>query len=187
MLNSEDTAQEAVLRAVELKNKRKRRQRRLSALVVVICVCVVTVSIILITYQQSERDKGTISIDETDMPLAYPQIFNPNGTQNDTDLIPVFPRIVSVTISANMTDIELYLLNPEENACLLTFEIILSDTGETLCQTGFVEPSKYAGAQSLLRGLPKGEYDAAIIMRAYSPDSNAELGTERGEFVIVAK
>jgi len=184
MFDSKEIAQKALLRAAEIKETRKRRRYRLSVCAVLLCVCLAAVSILLVTYPSSV-DSGTIDIEETDMPLAYPQTTASDNIQ--TDEKPVFPKIVSVTISANKTEIDLYLLNPEENICLMSFEIILSDTGETLCQTGFIEPSMYAGAQSISRGLPKGEYNARIIIRAYSPDTRSEIGTEQGEFVIVAK
>jgi len=178
MFESKEIAKKALLRAAEIRAMRKRRKKRLGIVVVIVCVCVAGTVVTLLTAYHGAADRAVVTIGETGVPLAY--------TYAQTDTEPIFPIIVSITIPADETSIEPYLINPEQNECLLSFEIILSATGETLCRTGFVEPSMYAGIQSFSRGIPKGEHAATIIMRAYSHDTYSEIGTKQGEFVIIA-
>ena len=179
MFDSKEIAQKALLRADEIRAMRKRRKKRLGIVVVLICICVTGIVATLLIAYSGAADRGTVIIGEPGVPLAY--------TNKETGIEPVFPKIVSITIPADETSIEPYLINPEQNECLLSFEIILAGTGETLCKTGFIEPSMYAGIQSFSRGIPKGEHAATIIIRAYSRDTYSEIGTQQDEFVIVAK
>jgi hypothetical protein len=91
-----------------------------------------------------------------------------------------------VTVSADVLEVEMLLLNPEGNPYGLTFEIILKDTGEALYASGLVAPSMCIERITLRRALAEGRYEAVIIIRAYAQDNFTMLGETCMAVVIVA-
>ena len=67
------------------------------------------------------------------------------------------------------------LLNPETNACSLSFEIILQDTGDVIYKSGLVEPGMCIDKFILSETLETGEYKAAMLIRAYAAYGGDDL------------
>lgn len=93
--------------------------------------------------------------------------------------IPGYP---SIALPADKTDVQVALVNPEGNPCYFTFEIVLTDTGESLYKSKHVPPGKAVTDLTLTRGLPAGDYDAVIkittsSLETLSPMNGAEVKT----------
>ena len=98
--------------------------------------------------------------------------------------IPGYP---SITIPADTTDVNIVLTNPEGNPCYFTFNIVLDDTGESLYQSGMVEPGKAITNITLSRPLPAGTYDATIQISTNSlEDLSAMNGANVATELIVS-
>lgn len=85
------------------------------------------------------------------------------------------PGYASISIPANEQDVKISLLNPEENPCYFTFELVLDDTGETLYASKLVEPGKAIQEQTLSRSLDAGEYGATIKISTFSLKDQAQM------------
>jgi hypothetical protein len=97
--------------------------------------------------------------------------------------IPGYP---SITIPANTENVTVSLLNPEGNPCYLTFELVLSDTGETLYTSKMVAPGQVVSDITLSRSLDAGEYNATIkITTASLTDGTAMNGANVETILIV--
>lgn len=71
---------------------------------------------------------------------------------------------------------KLMLENPGNNHKLLTAELQLSATGETLYQSGALRPGSYLEEVALNRTLPAGEYPITVYLRAYREDTEELIG-----------
>jgi len=80
------------------------------------------------------------------------------------------PEIADFTVAAGTTGVDIPLYNPESNSCLMTFEIILTDTGETIFLSEPAEPGAAAGAVTLAKPLAAGSYGAVVKIDAYAPE-----------------
>ena len=94
-----------------------------------------------------------------------------NGSQPGIKI----PGYASISLPAGEKDVKISLLNPEENPCYFTFELVLDDTGETLYTSNLVEPGKAIREETLSRALDAGEYAATIKICTYSLEDNAQL------------
>lgn len=98
----------------------------------------------------------------------------------------VFPEFDSVTIPAETQNVKISLPNPEENNCYLSFAIILADTGEPIYASGMIKPGMCLEDITLQWGLPEGEYDAIMKIRAFAPKGFAEIDSKDIEFSLKA-
>lgn len=71
---------------------------------------------------------------------------------------------------------KLMLENPANNHKLLTAELVLDATGETLYRSGALRPGSYLEEITLLRALPAGEYPVTLYLRAYSEQTQKLIG-----------
>ena len=71
---------------------------------------------------------------------------------------------------------KLMLENPQNNHKLLTAELVLDATGETLYQSGALRPGSYLEEVTLTRPLPEGDYPVTVYLRAYSEDTKEPIG-----------
>ena len=94
---------------------------------------------------------------------------NPENKSGDEQGIKI-PGYGTVTLPANKTDVKMVLLNPEDNPCYFTFELVVED--ETYYTSGLVEPSKCIEDLKLAKPLKKGNYKAVLKVRAYSLDES---------------
>lgn len=104
--------------------------------------------------------------------------------QPDGIRIPGYPRI---TIPAGETKVSMNLMNPEGNPCYFTFELVLTDTEETLYTSKMVEPGKAITEVELSRGLEKGEYSAIIRISTASLKDGSPMNGANVETVLVAE
>ena len=70
----------------------------------------------------------------------------------------------------------LMLENPANNHKLLTAELVLDATGETLYRSGALRPGSYLEEVTLSRALPAGEYPVTIYLRAYNEQTQKLIG-----------
>ena len=98
--------------------------------------------------------------------------------------IPGYP---SITIAAGKEDVTMNLMNPEGNPCYFTFEIVLSDTGESIYKSAMVEPGKTISNVKLNHSLSAGEYKAAIKISTSSLTDGTAMNGANVETTIVAK
>jgi len=85
-----------------------------------------------------------------------------------------FPGDKSVTIPAGSTDMEIFLINPENSDYYVSFEIMMD--GKLLAATEIIPPGGQIRNFSLAEPLAKGEYEAALIVITYDAMSHAEMG-----------
>ena len=95
--------------------------------------------------------------------------------------IPGYP---SITIAAGKEDVT---MNPEGNPCYFTFEIVLSDTGESIYKSAMVEPGKTISNVKLNHSLSAGEYKATIKISTSSLTDGTAMNGANVETTIVAK
>ena len=98
--------------------------------------------------------------------------------------IPGYP---SITIAAGKEDVTMNLMNPEGNPCYFTFEIVLSDTGESIYKSAMVEPGKTISNGNLKHRLSSGEYKAVIKISTSSLIDGTTMNGANVETTIVAK
>ena len=79
------------------------------------------------------------------------------------------PELADFTVAAEATDAEILLYNPEGNVCLMTFEIILEDTGETIYLSEPIKPGAVIESVTLAKGLAKGVHKAVIKIAVHEP------------------
>ena len=133
-----------------------------------------------------------IALSDDPVPLAAPLMIDehakpytgaePEGVTGETVKVHI---IKEAAIPANTADVKMFLLNPEGNACNLTFEITEGD--ETLYKSGLVEPGKCIEDIKLSKGLAQGEYKALLIIRTYASDSLTQSSSVKIEFDLTVK
>lgn len=97
--------------------------------------------------------------------------------------IPGYP---SITIPADTKNVTVAFLNPEDNPCYFTFELVLKDTDEVLYTSKMVPPGQAIYEAELSRPLEKGEYNATIkITTASLEDGSAMNGADVETVLIV--
>ena len=79
------------------------------------------------------------------------------------------------------------LMNPEGNPCYFTFEIVLSDAGESIYKSAMVEPGKAISNVKLNHSLSAGEYKATIKISTSSLTDGTAMNGANVETTIVAK
>lgn len=98
--------------------------------------------------------------------------------------IPGYPTI---TIAAEETEVIMNLMNPEGNPCYFTFELVLTEAGETVYTSKMVEPGKAITNVTLSRPLEKGEYPAVIKITTASLEDGSQMNGANVETIIIAE
>jgi hypothetical protein len=76
------------------------------------------------------------------------------------------------------TDIlNIALRNPEGNPCYFQFELLLSESGESLYTSGLVPPGLVVIEQRLARPLPAGSYGLTIRISTISLANQAPMNS----------
>jgi hypothetical protein len=194
MFDSREISAKAQLRAEEIKAQKKIRQQQLKFAAAMIGVGAVASAVIvtntsvisklapLIDYSASEQ--YIITMDDNQIPLAGFQ-FHDDQYKPGSDF--TMPEYDSVTFSADTDRVSLLLFNSEENTCYLTFEIALTDTGESLYMSDMAAPSTCIEEITLARPLAKGNYKAELIIRAYDCENLAETQCTVTELHLIAE
>jgi hypothetical protein len=85
---------------------------------------------------------------------------------------------------AGTFDIPLRLLNPEGSGSDYAFEIAVG--GETLYASGLVGPGMCIEGIKLSKGLPKGDHEATLKIRAFKPGSATQVSGVEVVFTVVS-
>ena len=179
MPDAKKIAEMALARAEEIKNRARLRKKRMQAAAAVAGVCACTLVFTLARSLHSPIATGPeedgIIIAESQVPLAgFPFLL--------AEPVFVMPDLSGGVSSGEGAELDILLINPEENVCYLTFEIVLTDTGESVYKSHMVGPNMRIERVALSGTLEKGSHKAALLVRAYDLDGFAEIGTERSEF-----
>lgn len=79
-------------------------------------------------------------------------------------------------------DLSIRLINPEGNPCYFVFEMILTETNETIYSSKMIPPGSQLTSIDLNRSLPSGTYPAKVIVHTYEPETGTPMNT--GEIVF---
>ena len=77
------------------------------------------------------------------------------------------PGYSQVKMSAETSIVSTALFNPDDNPCYFQFNIVLTDSNESLYQSKLVPPGKSLSGIKLNRTMKKGTYNITIRMRSY--------------------
>ena len=159
------------------------KNKMMIAVIIVLCaIAAILVSVLFINKNRNNDDKFTPTLDSDAGDIQDNN--NSGGQQGQAIRIPGYP---SITIAADKENVTMNLYNPEGNPCYFTFEIVLSDTNETIYKSDMVEPGKAITNVKLKYGLAEGEHNAVIkISTASLTDGKAMIG-DYVETVLVAK
>ena len=97
------------------------------------------------------------------------------------------PGYTSVTIPAGASSVKMILLNPVSSAYNFSFEIILTDIGETIYTSGLVEPGMFIEDVTLTKGLAQGGYKATLQIRYYEPEGLTAVGGASIDFDLLVE
>lgn len=92
------------------------------------------------------------------------------GLSNEDPSRIMIPGMGTIHLAPGETQVDHVLLNPEGNPCYFQFRLVLTDTGETLYESGLVEPGKAILDFNLDRGLETGTYQAEVQISTFSVD-----------------
>lgn len=154
------------------------------AVIVLLCAVVavlVTVLVIRKDKNKDNDDKFTPTIDSDAGEIGTES--NYSGGQQGIR-IPGYP---SITVDAGKDNVTMNLFNPEGNPCYFTFEIVLSDSGETIYKSDMVEPGKAITNVKLQHPLATGEHNAVIKISTASLTDGKTMNGANVETVLVAK
>ena len=147
---------------------------------------VVAVAAVLALPPKDER----ISPEDERLPLAAYELPRPDesalpyGGDGSGIIIPDFGL---APVPVKMRDAAIVLPNPEKNSYGFVFEIYLRDTGETLYNSGLVEPGNCVENPALTRELSKGGHEAALLIRFYDESGLASGSGAEIQFVLLVE
>ena len=137
------------------------------------CFAVVVIGIMALYHANNLPE---IVLQDGQVPLGAPML--PDETvkpyKGEASSI-IIPEIGGFTIPADTEKVKMLLPNPEGNACDFTFEIVLTETGETLYTSGLVAPGMCVEDITLSRGLSQGGYGAVVKIQCYAPESGVAI------------
>ena len=190
MFDSKEIARLALLRAEEIKTEKKRNRNRWGS-AGILCGIGAAAAVMLTLFPLNSRSDYSLLIDDP-LPLAAPQI--PDVISMPfTEVEPwdnpgfIIPHYDSVTIAAGSPEVNMLLSNPAENFCLLTFEIILQETEETLYNSGMIAPDMYIEDLALSRPLEEGVYNAVLKIQACDLENLTILSESNVYFTLIAE
>lgn len=79
------------------------------------------------------------------------------------------------------------LVNAEGSQCSVTVEILRLATGETIAQSGMIDPGWRLEEIGLNTSLPRGEHQCLARLRYYTQDGEAELGVMARQMLLRVK
>ena len=97
-------------------------------------------------------------------PYGDVQAFPENPTPGNI----IMPGYSELRMHADTNLLTAIWINSEGNSCYLRFTLKLSDTGETLYQSGLIAPGMAVEESVLSRSLSRGEYRAEILIEAFT-------------------
>lgn len=82
---------------------------------------------------------------------------------------------------------ELKIENPASNAYLMRVAIVIEGTGQTIYETGIIEPNHHIRSDKLSVELPAGSYDCIARFYALDPQSEAVVGQASAKLKVNVK
>jgi hypothetical protein len=153
------------------------KNKMMIAVIIVLCaIAAILVSVLFINKNRNNDDKFTPTLDSDAGDIQ--------DNNNSAIRIPGYP---SITIAADKENVTMNLYNPEGNPCYFTFEIVLSDTNETIYKSDMVEPGKAITNVKLKYGLAAGEHNAVIKISTASLTDGKAMNGANVETVLVSK
>lgn len=150
---------------------------------IILVLCIVILGGII--YFMKQKDQNPDSAFKPDLDSNAAAMEQGDGEDEPDGIrIPGYP---SITIDADTTDVKMNLMNPEGNPCYFTFEIILSDTNETIYTSKMVEPGKAITNVTLKHGLEAGEYPAVIRITTASLEDGSAMNGANVETTLVVQ
>lgn len=122
---------------------------------VCLAVLIAAVAVFLAWYIPNRAPK-TPDLDEAAVAYHIEGMVNSDPNQI------MLPGLGTIKLTTGQTHVEKVLLNPEGNPCYFQFRLVLRDTGETLYESGLVEPGKAIVAFDINRALEAGSYEAEV-------------------------
>ena len=133
----------------------------------------------------SSSQTGNLDIDENAGDWNGEQL--PDKTDDAPAVGIKIPGYPSITLPKDQQTVNVALLNPEGNPCYFTFELILTDTGETLYQSKLVPPGQAITEITMSKALPAGEYNATIKITTTSLADGSAMNGANVETVLIVK
>lgn len=98
----------------------------------------------------------------------------PGGVKNEESDEILVPGFGTITMDADSTTVHAALANPEGNPCYFKYRIRLSDTGEQIYESGWLEPGTAVTEWDISEKLPEGEYPVQILVQTASLENYKE-------------
>ena len=98
--------------------------------------------------------------------------------------IPGYP---SIALPKDKETVTVAFVNPEDNPCYFTFELVLKDTGESLYKSKLVPPGQAITQITMARALSSGEYNAIIKISTTSLTDGTAMNGANVETVLIVK
>ncbi len=76
-------------------------------------------------------------------------------------------------------NLSIKLQNPEDNPCYFSFDIILTETGETIYQSDMVPPGKSLNSISIAKPLAAGTYPAVVYITTNEIETGREMNSAK--------
>ena len=105
--------------------------------------------------------------------------YHVEGVKNTDPSQIMMPGFGTITMDAGSTTVHAALANPEGNPCYFKYQISLSDTGDQIYESGWIEPGMAVAEWNISEELPEGEYPIYILVQTGSLE-NYEEGMNRG-------
>ena len=187
MIDSKEIAQKALALA-EKKAALKRRYLKIATSVSSVCAAFLFFFITMHAIPLFNINSGGDEPEELifDDYLADGQV-PLDGFFFPSEAEPVFiaPEDDFVFIDGVFLELDRLLINPSENSCYITFELVLADTGEIIFKSHMIAPS--LGIDNIrLSNIPdNGVYPAVLIMRAYDANNFAQIACHESELNLI--
>ncbi len=159
----------------------EKKNRKKSVLISVICVIL---ALGIVGYFISRQNRGSDSAFQPDLDPNAGVSSNQEEEKPEGIRIPGYPAI---TIDAGETEVTMNLMNPEGNPCYFTFELVLTESNETIYTSKMVEPGKAITNVTLSRPLEKGEHPAVIKIATSSLEDGSQMNGANVETILVAE
>ena len=182
MFDARETARKALHRAVEISEEKRRKGKRRTAAIVTSLCCVLFATAVITGPPLGVRSDGgdIVFISEDQIPRASFLMPDEDAapyeaewrSEGKTIAIPVYEDIIG---SSESNSAKTELMNPAENDCWFTFRIILSETEDTLYESGMVAPSMCIFDIVLYKALEIGEYPVDLIISSYELEARSLL------------
>lgn len=155
-------------------------------LALVICLAIAVV----ILFRKSDRPTD-IAMSATARAESALRVDPNAGAQVTPTPVPSvkIPGWLNLTLPKDTLDAPAAFYNPSENSGLyyLTFELMLTETGETVFVTGLIPPGEYCNRIKLNRPLDAGSFPAILHVQPYYMDSLEETNSANMEILLTVE